>query len=78
MIDYRIRKTMTNEQVWIVRDLHAKGLLNIAKKAREYGVSPPTIRSRLRVTSVYPEFPTQEYAKIRDQLQASYCVDTAD
>ena len=78
MTNYIERRAMTHEQVWIIRDLHSKGTLNIAEKAREYGASPRTIRNRFVETTSYPIFETQQDARIREQFQNSYCVDTAD
>ena len=78
MTNYIERRAMTHEQVWIIRDLHSKGTLNIAEKAREYETSPKTIRRRFVETTSYPIFETQRDARIRDQFQTRYCVDTAD
>lgn len=78
MIDHRVRRVMTHEQVWQVREAHKTGMLNIAATARQLGVTPRTIRNRLTETEFYPIFETLEHARIRDQFQSSYCNDTAD
>jgi len=69
-----MRRALTHEQVWIVRDEHERGVLNMAKRAREFNTSPPTIRARFKVDEQwYPRFTTIGDARRRDSLQ-KYCI----
>lgn len=63
-----LRRALTHEQVWIIRDEYKRGVLNATKRAREWNVSPATVMMRAHKDDPiwYPPFYTLEHAKIVD------------
>jgi hypothetical protein len=79
MADYIVKRVMTHEQVWIVRDEARRGVLNIAQRAREWGIDTRTVRERAKKSDsiYYPAFDTLKEARMMDSL-SKYTLGDAD